>query len=61
MKNANKKIYPHPYWCGSVGWVCSHKLKGHVFDSQSGHMPGCRPGPQLGTCERQPINVSLAH
>ena len=20
---------------------------------------GCRPGPQLGACERQPINISL--
>ena len=22
---------------------------------------GCRPGPQLGECERQPIYVSLTH
>ena len=30
-----------PDQCGSVGWVLSHKVKGHHwFDSQSGHMPG---------------------
>ena len=22
---------------------------------------GCRPGPQLGTCEREPIDISLTH
>ena len=22
---------------------------------------GCGPGPQLGACEKQPIDVSLAH
>ena len=27
-------------WCGSVGWVSSHKLKGCWFNSGSSHMPG---------------------
>ena len=27
---------------GSVGWVLSHKPKGHWFNSQSGHTPGLR-------------------
>ena len=31
------------------------------FNSQSGHLAGLQAGPQLGTCERQPIDVSLAH
>ena len=26
-------------WCGSIGWVLSHKVKGHQLDSGSGHMP----------------------
>ena len=34
----NKKASPDR--CGSVGWVLSHKAKGHQFDSHSGHMPG---------------------
>ena len=29
-----------PNWCGLVGWVLSCKVKGHWFDSQSGHVPG---------------------
>ena len=33
------KLGARPDWGGSVGWV-SHKVKGHRFDSQSGHMPG---------------------
>ena len=28
----------YPDWYGSGGWVLSHKVKGHQFDSQSGHM-----------------------
>ena len=27
-------------------------LKGHWFDSHSGHMPGLHAGPQLGVCEK---------
>ena len=29
-----------PGWCGSVGWVPACELKGHKFNSQSGHMSG---------------------
>ena len=29
-----------PYWCGSVGWVLSCKLKGHWFNSWWVHVPG---------------------
>ena len=28
-----------PDQCGSVGWASSLKVKGHKFDSCSGHMP----------------------
>ena len=28
-------------------------------DSQSGHMPLTGPGPQLGVCKRQPVDVLL--
>ena len=50
-----------PDWRGSVGWASSCKPKGRALDSQSGHMPGPQwgPGPQLGVCKRQPIDVSL--
>ena len=41
--------------CGSVDWAPDCELKGHRFDSQSGHVPGCGPGPQWGACERQLI------
>ena len=29
-----------PDWCGSVSWVSSHKPKGCLFVSRSGHLPG---------------------
>ena len=29
-----------PGWCSSVHWVQAWEPKGHLFDSQSGHMPG---------------------
>ena len=35
-----KKYYFTPDGCDSVGWALSHKLKGHWFNSQSGHTPG---------------------
>ena len=34
------KINLSPDWCGSGGWTLSHKLKGHWFNFQSGHIPG---------------------
>ena len=37
-----------PCWCVSVDWVLACEPEGRWFDSQSGHMPGCGPGPQLG-------------
>ena len=49
-----------PDWCGSVGWALSHKLKGHLFNSQSGHMPGLGARfPVRGV--RDVIDVSLVH
>ena len=38
-----KSEWAGPGQCGSVGWVSFHKLKGHRFDSQSGHTPGFSP------------------
>ena len=34
--------------CGSIGWMSSHKAKGHLFDSQSGHMPGSQVQSVVG-------------
>ena len=50
-----------PGWCGSVDRMPACKPSGCWFDFQSGTCLGCRPASQLGACERQPINVSLAH
>ena len=47
--------------CGSVGWALPHRSRGHQFNSQSGHAPGLQPGPWLGACEGQPMDVSLEH
>ena len=38
-----------PGQCGLVGWSISHKLKGHMFDSQSGHMPGLQVQSLVGS------------
>ena len=35
-----------PGCCGSVDGVLACEPKGCQFESQSGHMPGFRPGPQ---------------
>ena len=35
-------MYFSPDHCGPVGWVSSHKAKGHWFNSWSGHMSGLR-------------------
>ena len=37
-----------PDWCGSVGWLSSHKLKGCLFNSWPGHMPGLEVLFQVG-------------
>ena len=58
-KSLGLKSLISPDWGGSVGWASSCKPKGRCFNSQSGHMSGLGPGPQLGICERQPIDVSL--
>ena len=50
-----------PVWCGSVGWVLSHKPKGHQFNSDQGTCLGCKFNPKSGRCGRQPIDVSLQH
>ena len=38
-----------------VNWKIASLIPSH------GTCLGCRPGPHLGACERQPIDVSLAH
>ena len=40
-------------------WFANQKVIGSV--SGQGTCLGFGPGPQMGACERQPINVSLAH
>ena len=48
---SSKAVRTHSYChhqCGSVGWVSSHKAKGRLFDSWSGHMPGLWVWSRLG-------------
>ena len=40
-------------------WTVNQKVTGSI--SGQGTCLGCRPGPQLGECKRQQINVSLTH
>ena len=44
-----------PGWGGSVDWVPACEPKGRRFDSQSGHLPGSRPGPQWGAWESRTL------
>ena len=46
-----------PGWCGSGDWSLACELKGCWFDFLSGNMPGL----WAHLCERQQIDVSLAH
>ena len=48
-----------PGQCGSVGCSLYCKLKYHEFTSLSGHMLGCRFGPQLG-CVQETTNLFLS-
>ena len=60
--NATSKIrHTCPGWWGSVDWAPACELKGCWFDPWSEHTPGCGPGPQVGACKRQPMDVSLSH
>ena len=48
---------------GVTQWIecrpANHRVAG-LIPSQSTCL-GCRPGPWLGVCERQPVDVSLTH
>ena len=47
---------------GVAQWIeqiADQRVTGSI--SHQGTCVGCRPGPQLGTCERQPINAYLTH
>ena len=43
-ENVNQNSFSRPGWCGSVDWALACELKGHWFDSGSGHMPGLQVG-----------------
>ena len=49
----------HPSWCGSVDWAPACKLKGHQFDSQSGHMPGLRARSPVGGLQEATMHHTL--
>ena len=40
-------------------WPANQRVAGSI--PSQGTRVGCRPGPQLGVCRRQPIDVSLTH
>ena len=42
------KILHSPDWCSPLGWVTSHKPKGHQFNSWSEHMPGLKARSPIG-------------
>ena len=48
---------------GVAQWIECRPEKQKVAGLIPGQGPRlvCRPGPQLSVCERQPIDVSLAH
>ena len=37
-----------PDWCGSDGWMSSHKAKDRQLDSRSGSLPDLPLGPRSG-------------
>ena len=37
-----------PGWCGSVDWARVCRPRGHLFKSQSGHMPGFQARSPVG-------------
>ena len=58
------KKYSSPGWCGSLDWVLAWESKGHRFGlliPSQGTCLRCGPAPQLGMCERKPIDVLLTH
>ena len=48
---------------GVAQWIECWPLNQKVTSSipTEGTCLGCRPGPHLGACDRQPVDVSLAH
>ena len=44
-----RRVTCSPGWCGSVERVLVCELKGHRFDSWSGHMPGLRASSPVGS------------
>ena len=52
-----------PSLAGVGQWIEHQPVKQKVADliPSEGTCLGCGPGPLLGACERQLINVSLAH
>ena len=46
FEKKNTKL--HPGWCGSVDRVPACRLKGHLFDSQAGHVPGMQARSPVG-------------
>ena len=62
LKGPNKKLY-YPALAGVTQWIecqpANRKVTGSI--PSQGTCLGCRPGPQLGACERQPTDVSLTH
>ena len=63
MKHSGEHVKEAGAWGGVSQWIEHQPVSGKVaglIPSQS-TCPGCRPGPRLGVCKRQLIDVSLAH
>ena len=50
-----------PDQCGSVGWASSRKMKGHQFDSWSGHKPGLQVWSPVAVSTRGNRLMFLSH
>ena len=61
MQNRTETTNIRPGWYGSVDWVLPWELKGHLFDSQSGHMPGLWVWSLVRGCTGGNWSLFLSH
>ena len=57
LKKADADLAGVAQWIAC--WPVNHGVTGSI--PSRGTCLGCRPGPHLGACKRQQINVSLTH
>ena len=60
FQTLNFKNWNSPGWCGSMAWAPTCHLRGYLFDSQSGHMPGLQARSPAGGV-REATNRCSSH